>query len=512
MFQSLFNIDLFLITHILIFLAFLSYSWLYYDQYRSSDKKKYLYYLAGGVFLSLAWGGKLYYIILNKTLVIENQLPVIMLQALGVAFIAYVIYKEKVPTKPKLSSIFFIFNPFLTVISFVGSFLITLRLYKRVREGLNKQFMFNFISWTLLTVYFLIQVVTLSSNIFPRLLVHSGVGSFLWILQNLILFSTAVSIFIWIGKFIAFRPLIQMFFSIWRWTIIVSIVLSTFLSLVLTEFMENQIINGLEQNSKLVSFNLEQVEANNHDILENVVNTVDVEEAIKNRDTVFLDNRLKSLAIKNSNLDRIFILDENLLMVYDSNRPESYGYSVEDLLAKKTVIEKKGLDSYLSIDTETDSKRLIYQYSYPVIIEEEVIGIFNIQKILDDNYADLLKSRTGQEIMIIADSRRAASTFLLEDSIDRLENLPIEDLQTLEQNKVKRIEILNKDYYTSVIRFEDHENKEVASLILATDQEKVSGFVETVLYRTFGLTLVLTLLLTIPSALLAKRLEKNLSA
>ncbi|MBD3329869.1 hypothetical protein GF357_05240 [Candidatus Dojkabacteria bacterium] len=548
--------NIYLIANILILLSFASFTWLYSDLFLKGKKRCHFYIAVGGMLLTFSFLGQLIFSLANRTIVLSptyNSIRTII-QSGGLAITLAGVFIEKVPLKPgiktkdsekelsnsksrqkpksgsKLKSgakkseskkarkkafvVLLLAGP---VINFFLSIAIAARTMYKFREGESKQFKLNFLFWVLLSGYFLIESLSGFGKYFPLLELATQTYSSWWVISQLTLIVCAVLMFGWLGQFIAFRAVAQVFLSVWRWVILVSLISATVLSIYMIKLTESQISTILERNVGLIDFNLDQIETNSRNVLSVITQDNELQSGIESQDYEMVQNKLDAFVQGNLTLDRMFITDASGLLIYDTHNPTAQGESMTgNLILKKAILDKSQQSGYFAKQMLASADRLTYQVSEPVFgAEGELKFLVSAQKFIDDQYADLLRNETGQEIVIYVNGRRSASSLVGYDGIARYERMP-EEFQASEllENDVfyGQIEILNENYYVAVNPLKNFESEQFAKILIGTKQQVLIESTNNALFRAFGLAFMISIAMTIPSFYLARSLEKNISA
>lgn len=531
-------INLYLAANILVALAFGGYAWLYFDLYSKENKKHAFQRALGGTILGVSF-------LLNLVLNVNDQnglsvsVYTLGLQAIGLLLIVCGNTLEKVPgvpgseekkSKKKKSSrkknraafLGPISTLFLAPANFVLGIVAAVQTNHKIKYGKSNEFKGLLYFWIAFSCYLALQALSvIGTEHLVWLDILTRQYAVLWIASQAVLLASFALMIRWISKFISFRASAQVFFGVWQLAVILSVILASAYSLFMISSAETQLMDLLRKNAKLVDFNLEQIQTNNEDLLEAVAENDEVAEAISSQDGVALQSKVEAFIDTNDSLDRVVVVNQSAILVYDSDDPEVQGESLSgNQVIKRAIWNREAETGYIVERVGASADRLILQSSYPVMSDNgELVGVISTQKSLDDHYLDLLKDQTGQELIIFVNDKRSASTVLEGDELSRVENQPFakKDLQYQEMEEKEgiafaKVRILTVPYYASMLRFEDVDGEKIAEMVVGSPQEIVISSTQRALFNTFLLALGLCVLATIPSYYLSKTLVKNLSS
>lgn len=413
-------------------------------------------------------------------------------------------------------SLFLIVIPFFTPP--LLSTLISAQNYKKVNEGLSKEFKFLARFWTLFSIFTLIQVFSvIGKYYFVSIDVLTRQYSLIWILGQILLIICAFLMFKWVSLFISFRIVARLFLYIWQVSIFLTVILATAYSIFIITSSENQIRDLLKNNASLIQYNLNQIKSNNVDTLNLLGKDQELIQAIMDNDTLRIENEIGTFINSNSFLDKVQVVSNAGTLIYDSQSPTNEGINLNDNpIITRTLYTREGTTGFVAEKSGIEILTLNYQFTYPVVSSNgELNGIITSVKSLNNNYLDTLKTETGQELIIYINDKRSASTILESDNLSRLQNVPlvIDGLISEEGNvKFYKARILTTPYYLAVNNLKDPNENNLASIVIGTKQSILINLTENSLFNLFILALGITVFATIPSYFLAKNLRRNISA
>lgn len=511
--------SIYLIANILILLAFASYSWLYIDMFLKTRKRCHFYISVGGVLLTFSFLVQLLAALANQTVMPDISYHAIrkLLQTGGLVITLLGVFKEEIPLKPKVKRSSGILLLTGSLINCILALAISGRIFYKCREGESKQFRLSFVFWIILSGYFLIDTLASLGQYYPLLEIRTQPYSVIWVLSQLTLIFGSFVLFSWMGQFISFRVIPQLFLSVWRWVILVSLVSATILSIYMVKLTEDQIVSILEKNVSLIDFNLTQIQDNNKNILSVIAQDQELQNQVNGNNLDKIYSKFEGFTSGNITLDRVYLADSRGVLIFDTEDPTMQGESMTDnLILKKAILDETQFSGYFAKDMLASGDRLVYQISQPIFDENgDLQMVASAQKYIDDQYANLLKGETGQEVIIYVNGMRSASTLLGNDSVARYERMP-QEFQGLNfeefGSSYGQIEILKDKYYVSVKPIHNFESERVGYILVGTRQDLLVKSTRQALFRAFGLAFAISVAMTVPSYYLALRLDKNMSA
>jgi hypothetical protein len=546
MFNELWLLNIFLITHVIGFLAFIAFGWLYVDAYRKGQKHIHnIVRGIGGIAISL---GFLLTILenINRSSDVSVSALQMLVFSTGITLIVLANFYEPVPLLPSLGKkktkyedhhedtlerIFFThstgtYKALVSIASFIFPFLgvgvISYQIFYKVKYGWSKNFKILNFAWIGFGIYiffgFLNFVWARDVVWIDELTRDFSIG---WVFAQVSALVASVLVFVWVYQFLSFRVFAKMFLSIWQITIFVSVAIASIYSIFTIQSVENQIVDLLGNNVELVTYNIEQISENSKDIVQASLTNDAIISSIDIQNVERVQDLLDSILQTNRFLDQIIVTDESGRLIYNSDNPLLSGVSTLSNVGIGEVIDtNQEYNDYLAVEISTNSKQLVYQTTTPISNSEGTfIGTISTVKRFDDLYLDLLREQTDQQILIYVDNARSASTQLQENEIRRLENIPhfvgTENYSIIRSDddiEFGRATIYTNDYYTALQKIVNKEGVDVADLVVATEQSILIETNEQTLINTFLFAVFVSLFATIPSYLLAKSLEKNISA
>lgn len=511
MITNLWLLNLFLAANTLMLLATLTYAWIYYDLFHKEGIRNSLWVANGALLMAVSW-------LLNVLSInLSNELlPLLRFSFLTLGLLLLLIghWKERIPGLPKLNikpnvahSIVPLTLVLLAPSNLVLAGLICVRLYKKITAGKSKQFTRLFGAWVLLLGYFLFAAmsgVAHSGSLWLQDLTRDFTT--LWILAHALLLFAALTLLNWIGSFLSFRVVAKLFVSIWQQLIVYAIVLACAYSIFTIHTAKKQMFTLLGHNIELINFNLGQISTNNLDLLGYLASDPSIQTGLTENPAGLLESKSSDFLRTNSTLDQIIFVNADRQILYDSLDERNIGLTVKSM---------DSFDGFVIADDLPAVGKLEYHVIVPVVRDQQTIGALIAIKQIDDSFLDLLKSQTGQEVLVYVNGSRAASTIVANDQLSRLENLPLltTNIDTTSANdnvNFAETRILDTPYLIYQLLLNTDSGP--AEIILATKQSILLASSKQALMYTFLLAVLLSLLTLLPSYRLARTVEASARA
>lgn len=574
MFTYLWALNIFLAGHALIILAFLGFSWIYFDLFDHDKKSHALIRAIGGIFIAGGFMAGLVINVMSASEIIISSVQVIsttigvFLVVLGNIFEAIpgmpefdpkaaenlkrpepknpaVSYKQHetlttedvgIPKQeleeapPKKQRLFFHRSPWLIFVAALGLIpvvqvvVVCFQTTRKVRFGMSKQFKPLLAMWIVMAFYFAFEVLHfIGTGNFTWLEVLTRQYTQVWIGAQVLLIVATILMYVWISKFLSFRVFARLFLVMWQSVIGLSVIVASGFSIFLIVAAENQVLELLKKNTQLVQFSFNQVESNNHDLLSVLSQDPIIVSSVENKDRSAIVEKVENFIRGNENLDRVIVTDRSGVLIYDSDKPDVQGESLSgNPVIQATILNKEEDSDYLIEENKASADRLVYQAAFPLVSGEKYVGVISTTKRIDDNYLDLLKEQTQQEVVLYVDGKRSASTIVESDEVSRLENVPfneseldVKDLDAPDSSgntRFARVTIVTVPYNAFILSFNSKDQEDIAALIVATEQALLVSTTQRAMFNTFILSVMLSLISTIPIYFLAREVNKEMSA
>lgn len=511
MITNLWLLNLFLAANTLMLLASLAYAWIYYDLFHKEGTRNSLWVANGALLLAVSWLLNLFSVNFSAEL-----LSLLRFSFLTLSLLLLLIgsWKERIPGLPKLNikpNTHHTFIPLALVLlapsSLVLAGLICVRLYRKISVGKSKQFTRLFWAWLLLLGYFLFAAmsgVASSGSMWLQDVTRDFTA--LWILAHVLLLLAALTLLSWIGSFLSFRVVAKLFVSIWQQLIICAIILACAYSVFTIHTAKKQMLTLLGHNIELINFNLAQISTSNQDLLGYLASDPTIQTGLLENPQGLLESKSIDLLRTNNTLDQIVFVNAESQILYDSLDERNIGLVVDSI---------DSFDGFVVAADLPATGKLEYRVVVPVVRDQQSVGAIIAIKQIDDSFLDLLKSQTGQEVLVYVDGSRAASTIVATDQLSRLENLPLltTNIDTTSANdnvSFAETRILDTPYLISRLQLTTDAGP--AELMLATKQSILLASSQQALMYTFLLAVLLSLLALLPSYKLARTLERSTRA
>ena len=396
--------------------------------------------------------------------------------------------------------------------------LITYQNLKKVRDGLSNEFLSLAWFWRLLTLFVAYQTLyVLGKSYFTFIDEFTREYSTLWVLGNVLLIICGFLIFQWIAFFISFRITTRIFIYIWRTSILLTIFIASAFSAILITSSESQISDLLTKNASLIQFGFDNVRQSNTSMLNLLASQSNIRTSLVANDLTEIEKTIDSYAVAASNTDKIQLVSASGALIFDSEDPTLEGVDMRDNdIIASTIYFRKEVAAFTKEQLQANHWELTYQFSYPILDDSgNLLGILTSYKRIDDNYLDLIKKQTGQELVIYVNQKKTATTILQSDNISRVENVPLVTDGLISKNDTisfYRSRLLTTPYYLAIVDISDGVGNKFANVVIGTKQSEIIQTAENSIFSIFVLSLGLTLVATIPSYYLARNLKKSIRA
>lgn len=537
MFQELWLTNIYLLAFSIATIGFSAYSWIYLSSY---FVRKDYHLLLKGLGSAIIVSGFVVDIIksyLQKDITATPGLYISLI-TVGILLLAIGVYMEPIPGKPKITPKAVVPAPKVTkkrktttkrtlslifpvLPGLIGMAVIIYHTYRKINYGLSKEFTPLLVGWITFFTFLVLEYINIYFLPLKLMWLENPDGFALYdMLKYILLFITAVAIFVWLNRFISFKPVPRMFFSLWQLLIIGSLLLNSVFAVLTIRSTEEQIYGLLEKNASLVTFTLDQIRKNNSDLLTVLSQNSDFVTALKNKNEGAIQNIVDKTLVNNLNLDKMIVTDSQAILIFDSQSPTSVGSSISsNQVIKKAILDAAPAYGYVPQETQTGGYTLAFYYAYPIFVnEKDFVGVVTSVKNIDDTYLDILKNQTGQELVLYVRDLRAATTLVDSDSISRYENISLQSTSIFQTAKranisVAQLALLTKPYFMAIVDLPTFaDSSQTNKLMVGTEQTALLTSTESVLFSSFLAVFVFCLIATIPTYLLAKDMDKDLSA
>lgn len=447
MFQELWLTNIYLLAFSIATIGFSAYSWIYLSSY---FVRKDYHLLLKGLGSAIIVSGFVVDIIksyLQKDITATPGLYISLI-TVGILLLAIGVYMEPIPGKPKITPKAVVPAPKVTkkrktttkrtlslifpvLPGLIGMAVIIYHTYRKINYGLSKEFTPLLVGWITFFTFLVLEYINIYFLPLKLMWLENPDGFALYdMLKYILLFITAVAIFVWLNRFISFKPVPRMFFSLWQLLIIGSLLLNSVFAVLTIRSTEEQIYGLLEKNASLVTFTLDQIRKNNSDLLTVLSQNSDFVTALKNKNEGAIQNIVDKTLVNNLNLDKMIVTDSQAILIFDSQSPTSVGSSISsNQVIKKAILDAAPAYGYVPQETQTGGYTLAFYYAYPIFVnEKDFVGVVTSVKNIDDTYLDILKNQTGQELVLYVRDLRAATTLVDSDSISRYENISLQKI------------------------------------------------------------------------------------
>lgn len=432
-----------------------------------------------------------------------------------VSFLIETVPLKPVLGKPKKHRVNAYILPFIPGI--VATIFVLYSLARKVIVGLSKEYTVLFWAWLGFTAFFVLEALALGGR--QVLLTAIATRSELFwfdIVRYGILLVSGLTLLAWISAYIEFSPVLRLSLSVWQLIIFLCLSLSagfTFLTIIR---VEEQISVLLSKNSNLVAFSLDETRRTSKDYVTLLSEKSDLRHAILSDDETAIFENSKQILENNSSIDKLLITDAQGILYVDSSEVTRRRTSITDNAYIKKVMVDNVLSGGLMVEQGiTGNNRLSFVLAEPVFDDKkQMIGIITIFKYINDEYLDIIKEKSGQELILYVNGKRSASTLVDPQSLARYENVPlVEETTSLTEisssQQVGFASILTKEYLTSISLLDG--NSQI-KLMVAIERAPVVEQAKEIIRMTYGGVIAFCLLALIPTASIARRMNAALSA
>jgi len=429
-------------------------------------------------------------------------------------------HSQRKPKGKVLSGFVPIFLFGIDILNFTVIFMIILTLWRKIKAEMSKEYKYLLGFWILFGLFLVLQSLrSLLSSQSTVLFLALKEYSILWIINYGLLIASASFLFRWLNTLLGFNLQAQIFMNFWRILVYVVLAVAAVYSVLVITLNENNTYELLTKNAGIIKNNLTAIESYNSDVVAIFSHNNDFIDAVNKKDARQIAVITNQFVNNNENLDRIVITDRLGAVIYDSNNSYRLGQSLTgNTLILRALANNSLVSGYTKSGNDPLIDKLAYQYSLPLMnSNDEQIGIISTFKIFDDNYLNTVKNATGQELIVFVDGRRASSTLISSDEISRIENLNLlkdSDSYTYIKTMANGIDciklnILSDSYYATIFTLNDISGKELANILVATNQQPVIDNTKLALHTTFLVSILFCLGISVPTWISTHKTSKN---
>ncbi len=347
--------------------------------------------------------------------------------------------------------------------------------------------------------------------------IYEIVASFkpLWIIEHLILLTTAVIIGFWVFRYLTKRLQSQLFMFFTTIIIVIFLLTTVTFTGLLVNNLQSQTLRQLETDVKVLNLAIESKAGESLSDAQVIASNPQVKAAIisKNRQ-ILADSASSFLLTKKQSL--LTIVSDSGQVLARGEDQEKIGDSLSDDPLMKRALLGESLSS-VSSRAGVISPEVSVRSATPVKDGDKIIGAVMMGSLIDNAFVDGVKTATGLETTIYGNNQISATTLVSADGKTRLlgikESNPNIDSQVLQNGAsfTGALDILNTPFFVAVLPLKDIDNSPVGMLFVGKPQIGVLQTASRSIEYTFIIALVLMCLSVLPSFYLSKYLSSQLS-
>jgi hypothetical protein len=383
--------------------------------------------------------------------------------------------------------------------------LLFLKLYVGNQRQLSYMF-FGFFSFLIANSFMILGDMLLQDLRFDF---WTGDNGMFLILENLFIFLAFMSIGFYGYSFLRFRMKPQLFINFVSYSLLVFFTVTVVFLLVLLKDFENNTLFNLKSSSKAVEISI--VELKNDSILAAKA-LVNDEALIRSLDAEDRDGIARSIVdiFEASGADFISVTNEGAVSLYETSNPETFGTSFSNDRFLTRALE--GVPTSTIGSEDGLLAPVITAKTYlPVVKDGKVLGALVVGFIVDDQFVDNLKQRTGLELTLFAKNVRSATTFTSDNGVQRLSGTLEENPEVikavLEQGLTFEgtVDIFNVNYLSVYTPLKDDDENIIGMIFVGEPSKILLAIANQSVQTTLKWMSFLVLLSLIPAYIFAKR-------
>lgn len=342
-----------------------------------------------------------------------------------------------------------------------------------------------------------------------------GQYEIIWIIQHILLGGAAISLLVWLWKYIKFRVHPELFITFAGAAIMISTFAAIFYSVSLYNNTENSVLEQLTKGSKTFEYAVSNLEDSALDTASLLAKTSDVQSYLAKSDLNKLYSTGLTYAAETESVDSIVFTDASAQVLVDTANESAVGNSLTDNELVIFALQEGQKASGVSTVTGVLGDDIAIEAVHPIMNSKgEVIGAVLTSVVIDDAFVDNIKRQTGLEAAVYVGNRRSATTLLSPDQLTRRENTVDNSIQLANAISTKETQagvtsVINEDFHGAYTPLLGADQKVVGTLYVGQPESKLAEAVNNSLFTTFVASILVSLVALIPAYIIATRIEKG---
>jgi len=398
----------------------------------------------------------------------------------------------------------------------VGALAIAILYWRRATTGLERHLKPVAIAFLVLFGFELTALASLAqSTSNPTLFNIVKPFGALWITSHILLAIAAITLGIWVWRYLTERFISQLF-MVFTATIIVIFLLTTVsFTFLLMRNVKDEALDNLQTATSVLSYALDAKKAETQANAEVLSQNAQVASAIAAHDHKSL-NSLTSNFLASKKESTLLITNSSAQVLLRGEDPDKWG----DSLSSNNQVRKAlvGTSSSTVVTKQGVLAPVVYiQSTVPVRDSSgNIVGTVSVGLAADNGFMDGIKNSTGLDSAIYSGNVLSATTFLAADGKTRQVGVKQADktidstVLTHGQTYKGTLNVLNRPLLAVYAPLKDADNNVVGMLFVAKPQSSLLKTAGRSIELTFVVAAVLIVLSIIPAYLMARYLSRQL--
>ncbi len=330
----------------------------------------------------------------------------------------------------------------------------------------------------------------------------------IWIFENILLFIAMFILGKWVWSYLIKRLETQLFMVFTSGTLFVFLVTAIFFTSVSLANLRKDVLQSLEINAKVLQYSLESKKSEMLSNAQVISQNTDLISATKNQKHSELANVTAAMLLTKKQ-STLTVVDKNGAVLIKAEDPEKIGGSLsDDPLIKKAFANEETSD--IITKEGVIAPEISIRAAAPIFSNGEIIGAVLIGTIIDNAFLDGLKSSTGLDASLYADTVRSATTFISSDGKSRWVGVK-ESSQEIQKTVLTdnaffsgSTDVLNVPYLAVYAPINDINKNPIGMLFVGRTQVSILQAATALIEQTFLVTAMLLVFSIAPSFMISK--------
>jgi hypothetical protein len=337
---------------------------------------------------------------------------------------------------------------------------------------------------------------------------------YLWIAAHVLLFVGALWIALWVWKYLVKRLQSQLFMVFTSLGVAIFAITTISFTYLLMHNIENEAYKNLRTASQVLNYALDSKKAETLANAESFQNQA-LASAVSARDRKQITSLLGS-GLVDKKLSSLVIASSSGQVLVRAENPSSWGQSISsDTLVRRALLgtEASGVVSRDGVL----SPNVVLRGAVPIRdAQQQIVGVVIAERVIDNSFADGIKSATGLDTAVYGGAIRASTTLVSSDGHSRWVGIK-ETNKNVTKTVLEKgntysgsLTVLNKPFLAVYSPLKDINNGVIGMLFIG--QPRIS-LLETVAWSielTFIVAIGLIFVMIFPAFLMARRISKQL--